>query len=191
MCLLDSYSRCHFTWIIDLRINTSSFGLVFALSYLAPSPAAAQDHAGMDHAAHMGAPTATNDSAFRALQQRGKGTMGVDQYASRHRFEDLPDGGRIELQMREADSAGVAAIRAHLQLIAQQFREGVFSAPEATHAMVVPGTVVMAAKKEQIQYSYHPLPQGGEVRISTDDPEALRAVRDFLAFQRSDHHAGS
>jgi len=165
--------------------------LLLVLSPLAPSDSAAHDHATMDHAAHGMAPAAANDSAFRALQQRGKGTMGVDQYASRHRFEDLPDGGRIELQMREADSAGVAAIRAHLQLTAQQFRDGVFSAPEATHAMVVPGTVVMAAKKEKIQYTYHELPQGGEVRITTRDAEALAAVREFLAFQRADHRVGT
>ena len=145
----------------------------------------------MDHTAHQAASAATNDSAFRALQQRGQGTMGVDQYASRHRFEDLPDGGRIELQMREADSAGIAAIRAHLQQIVQQFRAAIFATPEATHAMVVPGTTVMAAKKEQIQYTYHPLPQGGEVRITTKDAEALVAVREFLAFQRSDHRVGS
>lgn len=165
--------------------------LLLVLSPLAASPSAAQDHATMDHSAHMGAPAATNDSAFRALQQRGKGTMGVDQYASRHRFEDLPDGGRIELQMREADSTGVVAIRAHLQQITQEFRQGIFSAPMATHAMAVPGTVVMAAKKEKIRYTYHELPQGGEVRITTQDAEALAAVREFLAFQRADHRVGS
>jgi hypothetical protein len=168
----------------------SGLWLVLAASALAVSPSAAQDHAGMDHT-QMGAPAATNDSAFRALQQRGKGTMGVDQDASRHRFQDLPDGGRIELQMREADSTGIATIRGHLQRTARDFAGGIFTAPDSTHAMVVPGTEVMARKQGHIQYRYHPLPKGGEVRISTDDPEALRAIHDFLAFQRSDHRAGS
>ena len=38
------------------------------------------------------------DSAFAALQERGSAAeaMGVDQYASAHLFDDLPDGGRIE-----------------------------------------------------------------------------------------------
>jgi len=149
-------------------------------------PLAAQDHA----AHHPAAPAATNDSSFRALQQRGAGTMGVDQYASRHRFEDLPDGGRIELQMREADSAAVTAIRAHLRKTVAEFQEGVFTAPEATHAMVVPGTAVMAAKKGKIRYAYRDLAQGGEIRISTNDAEALAAIREFLEFQRSDHRTG-
>ena len=172
----------HRTW--------STLVVIAALTAGSPDRLTAQDHATMDHSAHQAASPATNDSAFRALQQRGRGTMGVDQYASRHRFEDLPNGGRIELQMREADSAGIAAIRAHLQQTAQQFRDGVFAAPEATHAMVVPGTTVMAAKKGKIQYRYHELPRGGEVRITTTDVEALAAVREFFEFQRSDHRSG-
>ena len=162
-----------------------------ALTAGPPGRLAAQDHAGLDHAAHMGAPAATDDSAFRALQERGKGTMGVDQYASRHRFQDLRDGGRIELRMREADSAGISAIRTHLQRTARDFAAGIFTAPDSTHAMVVPGTEMMARKKDLIRYRFRPLPQGGEIRITTQDAEALRAIREFLAFQRADHHAGS
>ena len=116
--------------------------------------------------------------------------MGVDQYAARHRFETRADGGRIELQMREADSAGIAAIRAHLEETAAQFRAGVFTAPERTHAMVVPGSAVMAERKGSIRYRYRPLPQGGEILIATDDPAALRAIHEFLDFQRSDHRSG-
>lgn len=38
---------------------------------------------------------AGHDSAYADLQDRGAATegMGVDQYASAHRFDDLPDGG--------------------------------------------------------------------------------------------------
>jgi hypothetical protein len=163
--------------------------LLGVLSLLAAGPSgrlAAQDHA----AHHPAATAATSDSAYRALQARGAGTMGVDQYASRHTFEDRPDGGRIELQMREADSAAVAAIRAHLQRTVTEFRAGVFTAPEATHAMVVPGTVVMGERKGRVRYQYRPLAQGGEILIATDDPVALAAIREFLAFQRSDHRTG-
>ena len=167
-----------------MRINHLAAVTLF-LGVSATRPLAAQDHT--THAGHAAAPAATSDSAFRALQQRGAGTMGVDQYASQHRFEDLPDGGRVELQMREADSAGVARIRAHLRETMGEFEAGVFSAPTATHAMTVPGTAVMAARKEKIQYRFRELPQGGEIRIVTSDREALAAVREFLAFQRSDH----
>jgi hypothetical protein len=65
-----------------------------------------------------------------------------------------------------------------------------FSTPAFVHMRQVPGTAVMAAKRETIRYEYRDLPRGGEVRIITRDPEALAAVHQFLAFQRSDHRAG-
>src|ERR1051325_8166932 len=61
--------------------------------------------------------TTDADSAFAAVQARGADpqAMGVDQYTSVHRFDTLPDGGRIELQRNVDDSAGVAQIRRHLR----------------------------------------------------------------------------
>jgi hypothetical protein len=134
--------------------------------------------------------SAQHDTAFQALQARGKVAMGVDQYTSAHRFEPLPDGGRIELQRQVDDSAGVAQIRKHLREIASAFRAGDFRIPGMVHDMAVPGTGVMTAKRQFIRYEFHELPRGGEVRIVTTDPEAIRAVHDFLAFQRQDHRTG-
>ncbi|HEU4565860.1 MAG TPA: hypothetical protein VFS05_14465, partial [Gemmatimonadaceae bacterium] len=124
------------------------------------------------------------------LQARGKVAMGVDQYTSVHRFDALPDGGRIELQRAGADSAEVETIRGHMREIAGMFAAGDFSTPKFVHMRDVPGTAVMAAKRKAIRYEYHPLPAGGEVRMYTSDPEALRAIHEFMAFQRGDHRAG-
>ena len=130
------------------------------------------------------------DSSFAALQERGKAAMGVDQYTSTHQFDALPDGGRIELQRDGDDSAGVAQIRKHLREIAAAFKAGDFTTPGFVHSGEVPGTRVMAAKRSLITYTFKPLPRGGEVRIVTKDPEALKAIAEFMAFQRHDHRAG-
>ncbi len=58
------------------------------------------------------------------------------------------------------------------------------------HMRDVPGTATMAAKRAAIAYTVSDLPRGGVVRITTHDPDALAAVHQFLAFQRSDHHSG-
>lgn len=146
-------------------------------------------HAG--HAAHAAPDSAARkDSAFAAVQARGKIAMGVDQYTSVHRFDDLPDGGRIELQRDPADTAGVATIRAHLREISDAFAAGDFATPGFVHDQEVPGVKVMAARKDSIRYRFEPLPGGGAVRIVTSDTEALKAIHAFLAFQRSDHRAG-
>jgi hypothetical protein len=133
----------------------------------------------------------TSDSAFAQVQERGKGVMGVDQYTSKHVFEDLPDGGRVVLQREDAsDTAAVRTIRAHMRDIEAAFRSGDFNKPFQVHAMEVPGTKVMAERRAAISYSAADLPRGAELRIRTTDSLALAAIRQFLAFQRSDHRAG-
>lgn len=129
----------------------------------------------------------SHDSAFTAMQQRGKVAMGVDQYTSTHHFDALPDGGRIELQRNLDDSAGTAQIRAHLREIAHAFKSGDFSTPAMVHLREVPGTKVMARKRAVITYEVHDLRRGGELRIRTDDDEARRAIHEFMAFQRAEH----
>jgi hypothetical protein len=130
------------------------------------------------------------DAEFAALQARGEVGMGVDQYGSTHVFDALPDGGRIEFQNDDDDAEAVARIRRHLQEIKVAFEGGDFSTPAFVHDREVPGTDVMAARKEHIEYRYRDLPRGGELRLITSDPEVLQAIRDFMAFQRHDHRAG-
>lgn len=116
--------------------------------------------------------------------------MGVDQYTSSHIFEALPDGGRIVLRTDSVDTAGEATIRAHMADIAARFAKGDFTLPGVVHGMpVVPGTAVMSARRDKLRYVAEPLPRGGQVRIVTTDAEALKAVHEFLAFQRMDHRA--
>lgn len=137
-----------------------------------------------------GAGAASSDSTFAALQRRGAQAMGVDQWTSMHVFEDLPDGGRVVLERDVPDdSAGVATIRAHMREIAADFGRGNFDTPGFVHARDVPGTAVMAAKRDAITYAPVDRPRGGELRITTRDPEAVSAVHAFLAFQRQDHRA--
>jgi hypothetical protein len=129
------------------------------------------------------------DTTFAAMQKRGQQAMGVDQYSSTHKFDALPDGGRIELQRDVADTAGVSTIRAHIHDIARAFATGDFSTPEFVHMQTVPGTAVMANKRQLIAYEAKDLPLGAELRIRTSDPEAIKAIHEFMAFQRMDHHA--
>jgi hypothetical protein len=137
----------------------------------------------------LAAQTPKHDSAFHAMQMRGRVVMGVDQYTSTHKFESLPDGGRIELQRDVDDAKGADAIRQHLTAIANAFAKGDFSAPAMVHMKDVPGAADMSARKTAIRYEYKQLKRGGEIRITTRDPAAMRAIHAFLAFQRSEHHA--
>lgn len=131
----------------------------------------------------------SRDTSYARMQARGQMAMGVDQGKAHHVFDDLPDGGRIELQADSADSTAIAAIRAHLSTVASAFQAGNFSTPAFVHAGAVPGTSVMAARRALICYVFGALPRGGEVRITSHDVEALHAIHQFLAYQRQEHHA--
>jgi hypothetical protein len=130
------------------------------------------------------------DSAFSAVQTRGRDVMGVDQYTSQHEFEDLPNGGRIVLERADSlDGVAITAIRKHMREVATDFRVGDFNKPLAVHAQEVPGTRVMRAKQARLKYDVIDRPRGAEVRIVTSDKAAVQAVHTFLAFQRADHRS--
>jgi hypothetical protein len=131
------------------------------------------------------------DSAFAVIQTRGHTAMGVNQYTSSHRFESLPDGGRITLERDIKDSAGAAQIQSHMQTIALAFRQGNFALPGFVHDREVPGTAVMAERRSRISYTVDVLPRGGQLRIHTDDSAAVAAIHQFLAFQRQDHRSAA
>ena len=131
-----------------------------------------------------------SDPAFAAVQSRGEAVMGVDQYTSKHVFEDLPDGGGIILDRdSDADTGGVTRIRTHMHAITAAFEAGDFTKPFQVQPETVPGTAVMAARRSTISYLEVDRPRGAEVRIRTTDPAAVAAVHEFLAFQRDAHHA--
>ena len=132
----------------------------------------------------------SNVKAFALVQERGQVAMGVDQYTSSHRFETLPDGGRITLQRDPNDAVGVKQIRKHMQEIAASFRSGNFAVPGFVHDREVPGTEVMSARRFLISYTAESTAGGGQLRIRSRDSAAIAAIHDFLAFQRRDHRAG-
>ena len=139
------------------------------------------------HTSSLG--TASSDSAFAEVQSRGHLAMGVDQYTSLHKFEPLPDGGRITLQRDTIDTAGVIQIRAHMRQIAGAFGRGDFTLPGFVHAREVPGTRQMRARGSAIRYTTDTVSGGGVVRLQSADSIAIRAIHEFLAFQRHDHRA--
>jgi hypothetical protein len=134
---------------------------------------------------------ASTDTGFAAVQSRGEVAMGVDQYSSTHIFEPLADGGRIELQRDEHDSAGTLQIQQHMRHIASSFAAGDFRLPGFVHARTVPGTDIMSARRSEISYTVEDLPRGGALRLRSANPEVIRAIHDFLHFQRQDHHAAA
>jgi hypothetical protein len=148
----------------------SAFGLVASL---AVGAAAGQ----MNHEQHM---------KGRAAQ-----AMGFDQARTTHHFRLKPDGGTIEVTVKDpADTALRDQIAAHLEMIAGQFSRGDFDTPFAVHGETPAGVPAMKRQRAQITYTFEPEPSGGRVVITTTSDRASAAVHDFLRYQIREHHTG-
>ena len=145
------------------------------------------------HAAHMAAAQHSHhdDQQKHDMDTRGDLAMGFSQGATIHHFRLTPDGGAIEVSVRDAsDATSAAAVRAHLQAIATAFGAGDFSIPVAVHAQTPPGVEGMKAAAAEIHYQYQELPAGGRVAIHAGSPTTVAAVHDFLRFQIVEHETG-
>jgi len=138
---------------------------------------------GMSHAEHM-----KQMRKDAELKKRGALAMGFDQDKTTHHFRASSTGGSIEVGVKDpADTASRDQIRTHLKEIADAFAKGNFDKPFQTHAEVPPGVPAMQRLKAAIRYKYEETADGGVVRITTADPDALKAVHEFLAYQGREH----
>lgn len=142
--------------------------------------------AGMSHEEHL-----KQMQKDAEMKKRGAEAMSFDQDATTHHFRLAPAGGSIEVTVNDkSDEKTIAAIRGHLRSIAGEFSEGRFDKPFQTHGEVPPGVVEMQASRRDIAYRYEDLPEGGAVRIETNDATALEAVHAFLRYQITEHQTG-
>jgi hypothetical protein len=131
------------------------------------------------------------DDHHAAVNQRGDHVMGFSHEKTTHHFRLYADGGVIEVGVNDPkDAASRDQIRMHLGHIAQMFAAGDFNAPMLIHDQTPPGVPALQKLKADVSYKFEKTDQGGRVRITTKNPEALKAVHDFLRFQISDHQTG-
>src|SRR3954464_15556453 len=99
---------------------------------------------------------------------RGAAVMGFDQERTVHHFYLYPDGGAIDVAVKDhRDSPNRDAIRSHLPHIATMFGSGDFNAPMLVHdSPHVPGTAVLIERKDAVRYVYADRPDGGRVTIA-------------------------
>jgi hypothetical protein len=125
------------------------------------------------------------------VEKHGDEAMGFSHDKTAHHFRLYPDGGAIEVTVSDSkDSENTQAVRSHLTHIVTMFSNGEFSTPMFVHDQVPPGVPVMKEKRAEISYTFEELSAGGRVRIKTTNPDALKAIHDFLRFQITDHHTG-
>jgi hypothetical protein len=125
------------------------------------------------------------------LDKRGDQGMGFAQDKTTHHFLLSKDGGAIQVTANAADDkASREEIEMHLRHIAMAFQSGDFNIPMFVHDQTPPGVATMTKLKDQIRYKYEAAENGGRVVISSDNPQAVKAVHEFLKFQITEHETG-
>lgn len=125
------------------------------------------------------------------VEERGDEGMGFPHDKTTHHFRLYKNGGAIEVTADDSkDSANIQSIRSHLVHIVSMFSKGDFALPMFIHEQVPPGVDTMKEKRSEISYSFEEMAAGGRVRIKTANPDALKAIHQFLRFQIEDHHTG-
>jgi hypothetical protein len=140
------------------------------------------------HAQHMQAQDTKHD---HGLEHRGNQGMGFAQDKTTHHFLLRKDGGVIQVAANSADDkTSVEQVRMHLKHISRAFQSGDFDIPMFVHDQTPPGVATMTRLKAEIHYTYEETSNGGRVAISSENPEAVRAIHEFLRFQIKEHKTG-
>ena len=106
----------------------------------------------------------------------------------RQHFTLLPDGGVIQMEANDPfDIQTRDAVRQRISEIENSFRRADFGTLSGDAGQTAAGTATMKRLKDQLRYSTENLPAGGQLRITTSNPEARNAVYDFLRFHIQQH----
>jgi hypothetical protein len=123
-----------------------------------------------------------------AMLERGNIAMGFNQSMIHHHFMSTTTGGEIMIMSENmSDVQTINEIKNHVKDIQYQFSQGNFTKPFYIHAQIVPGTDIMAAKKDLINYSIKDIDGGSVLILTTNDTELLSAIQQFMNFQSSQH----
>ena len=125
-----------------------------------------------------------NTDTQSAMLVRGNIAMGFNQSKIMHHFMPTPTGGRIMIVALDSnDNEAISQIRSHFLDIQQEFSQGNFTKPFFIHDQQVPGTEVMAQKKNLINYLVKDLDNGAVLTLTTNDTELLQAIQQFMSYQ--------
>ena len=114
-------------------------------------------------------------------------TFGMSHDTTQHSFRLLADGGAIELRTTNDDPKTAGMIQKHMREVTSDFSRGDFEKPLFVHDVMPDGAARMKQLGDAITYRFENLKEGGRIRITTKNAEALEAVHEFLRFQIKDH----
>ena len=141
-------------------------------------------------AGHQMGSNATTTDRQQTIHEHGASVMPFELNRTLHHFQVLPDGGLQTVTANDpGDQTQVTLIQQHLAEIAQRFQQGDFSQPASLHGADMPGLAALVANAALLDVAYTVLPDGAQIRYTTQDPTTLAALQQWFAAQLADHGA--
>jgi hypothetical protein len=103
-------------------------------------------------------------------------------------FSKTVHGGVLHVVTKTDNPEQIKLIQDHLQQMAAEFRTGDFSSTMRMHGADMPGLQQLkSAADDDIRYEYKPLPNGAQIHFSTEYPQYVQALHEWLDAQAKDH----
>lgn len=163
---------------ILITVTIIVISLISIMAYFLPTSNRTVDH------------TTNTTGGFNqtAMLERGNIAMGFNQSMIHHHFMSTTTGGEIMIMSENmSDVQTINEIKNHVKDIQYQFSQGNFTKPFYIHDQIVPGTDIMAEKKNLISYSIKDIDGGSVLILTTNDTQLLNAIQQFMNFQSSQH----
>jgi hypothetical protein len=103
-------------------------------------------------------------------------------------FSKTVHGGVMHVITQSGDTEQIKLIQDYMRQIALEFSKGDFSSTMRIHGAEMPGLQQLkTAKTDDIRYEYKALPNGAQIHFSTEYPQFVQALHEWLGAQAKDH----
>ena len=104
-------------------------------------------------------------------------------------FNKTVHGGIQHVVAKSADDTQqISLVQDYLQRLTNEFRKGGFSETERLHGADTPGLAQLkTAKTDEIRYEYKALSNGAQIHYSSENPNYVQALHEWIDVQVRDH----
>lgn len=122
------------------------------------------------------------------VEQRRQELVPYNSAQALETFSKTVHGGVLHVVAKADNPEQVELIQSHLKKMAEEFRKGGFSSTMRMHGPDMPGLQQLkTAPADDIRYEYKPLPNGAQIHFSTEYPQYVQALHEWLDAQAKDH----
>lgn len=131
---------------------------------------------------------ASDEQRLNEVEQRGRHVMPFSLEKTVHIFNKTKAGGVQQVIAKDtSDKAQIELIQQHLSALAQSFKNGDFSGPQAIHGKAMAGLELLSKNVAHINFDYQVLINGAQINYSATEPALIAAIHQYFDAQLSDH----